>query len=272
MKQLLRSFCLGIVSAVMLPVSGWAQSADGLRDVEILSGWRTANGTHITALRVIMEDGWKTYWRSPGEAGIPPQFDWGSSRNLGNVEIVWPAPKPLYQNGLLSIGYENEMVLPLRIAPQTDGEAVALSGSIQIGLCKDICIPVFLQVSQELSEKTSKPDPRIVAALAEEPYSAAEMGVKKVTCQITPTSVGLNLTTYIKVRRLGDKEHVIVETDNPAVWVSGAKTIRQGETLKAETMLYHTEGRPFSLSRSGVRITVLGQNQAVDIRGCDSAD
>ena len=271
MKQLLKSLCLVALGAVMMPVAGWTQAADGLRNVEILSGWRAPDGRHMTALRVTMQDGWKTYWRSPGEAGIPPQFNWAGSQNLGDVEVVWPAPKLLYQNGLLSIGYENEMVLPLRISPQTDGEAVTLSGEIQIGLCKDICIPMFLQVSQELPETSSKPDPRIVAALAEEPYSAAEMGVKGVICKVNPTEDGLMLSAEIQVKHLGNSEHVIVETDNSAVWVAEAKTTREGGILKAETLLYHTEGRPFALNRSGVRFTVLGQQQAVDIQGCDTA-
>ncbi|MEM9552608.1 MAG: protein-disulfide reductase DsbD domain-containing protein, partial [Pseudomonadota bacterium] len=73
--------------------------------VEVLDGGETAHGTVMTALRLTLADGWKTYWRAPGDAGIPPSFNWRGSRNVGEVAITWPTPQVFNDYGMRSIGY-----------------------------------------------------------------------------------------------------------------------------------------------------------------------
>jgi len=57
----------------------------GVKNIELLQGWRTATGTHMTAVHITLEDGWKTYWRAPSGNGIPPSFNWEGSENLSSV-------------------------------------------------------------------------------------------------------------------------------------------------------------------------------------------
>jgi len=268
MRQKILSLCLIALMGFASP--GAAESNGEALDVQILPGWRAADGTHVAAIEMTLAEGWKTYWRAPGDAGIPPQFDWRGSRNLSGVEISWPTPKAMSQNGMRAIGYDNKVTLPIRIAPKQDGKPVELSGRIEMGVCKDICIPVTLEVSQLLEPGVSKPDPQIAAAMADRPYSAKEAGVGRVTCQITPKGGGLHLLARIELPKTGAREVAIVETDNPQVWVAQAKTSRSGGTLIAETEMYHADGRAFALNRSGLRITVLGKSRAVDIQGCPS--
>ena len=261
--------CLLALSVLSAPV----QAADPLKDalkVQILPGWRAADGTHIAALDVTLADGWKTYWRAPGDAGIPPQFDWRGSSNLLGVSISWPTPKALSQNGVQAIGYSDRLILPLKVAPKREGKSVHLTGELEIGVCKEICIPVTIQLSQDLPVTNLKPDPRIAAAMADRPYSAGEAGVGRVVCQITQKDDGLHLRAEVDLPNTGGKEIAVVETDNPQVWVAQARTSRSGGRLIAETDLYHAEGRAFALNRSGLRITVLGTSHAVDIQGCPS--
>ena len=61
--------------------------------------------------------GWKTYWRMPGDAGIPPQFDWSGSQNVKSVEVLWPAPQRFIDSGGETVGYKDRVVFPLRIVP-----------------------------------------------------------------------------------------------------------------------------------------------------------
>jgi DsbC/DsbD-like thiol-disulfide interchange protein len=84
---------------------------------ELLTGWRTSDGTHIAALRLNLAEGWKTYWRVPGNAGIPPQLDWSGSQNVASVQTHWPQPAVFEQNGMYSIGYHDELVLPIEFTP-----------------------------------------------------------------------------------------------------------------------------------------------------------
>lgn len=266
----MKRFLLGAVlsAATLFPVSALAQQGRDILEARILTGWQRGDGTHVAALHITLNDGWKTYWRAPGDAGIPPSFTWAGSRNLSGVAVSWPTPKQIMQSGVRTIGYEDSVTLPMTLTPARAGKAIALSGEVSIGVCKDVCVPMTLKLSQDLPPGQTKPDPRIVAALADRPYSAAEAGVGRVACRISPTPDGLHLRAEIDLPSAGGRELAVVETDNPQIWVAQAKTTRQGGRLVAETDLYHVEGRSFALNRSGLRLTVLGQKHAVDIQGC----
>ncbi|MEO0372042.1 MAG: protein-disulfide reductase DsbD domain-containing protein [Pseudomonadota bacterium] len=257
---------LSFVVPVSTPVS--AQNLGDIVQVEVLPGWRGANGTHTAALRVTMAEGWKTYWRSPGEAGIPPRFDWRGSRNLIGVEMIWPTPRITVDHGMLTIGYTRELVLPMQVLPKSSGQDVRLKGIIEIGVCREVCIPAELRVNTTLNPGAGQRDPRIAASLANQPYSASEAGVGRVACRVSPTQDGLGLRAEIDMPRLGGQETAIIEVADPMIWVAKPKTTRQGGRLIAQTSLHHVEGRSFALDRKGIRVTVLAGGEAVDIQGC----
>lgn len=246
----------------------WAQQASELVEMRVLPGWRTESGVHMAGLEVRMQPGWKTYWRAPGDSGIPPRFDWRRSGNLAGADIVWPTPSVTVEGGLRTIGYKDSVILPVRVVPGQSGRDVSLNARIEMGVCKDVCIPVELQVSGVLPGDSRTPDPRIAAALASRPYTAQEANVARVSCRISPMEDGIGLRAEIDMPRAGGAETAIVEVDDPRIWVSPARTVRKGNRLVAETQLYHVEGRSFALNRSGIRITVVGQSRAVDIQGC----
>lgn len=233
---------------------------------ELLPGWRLASGDHIAALRLVLSPGWKTYWRAPGDAGIPPVFGWQGSRGVAGVQVMWPVPHVFDQQGMRSIGYAKEVILPLRIAA-TSGD-IALNGRVQIGICKDICIPEELRFRADLSDNNTRPDPRISAAMANVPLTAAEAGVGHVTCELAPSRDGLSITARVDMPRAGGSEVAVVETANPYLWVAEPQTERRAGTLVARTEIMHVDGKAFALKRDGIRITVLGSKMAVDIQGC----
>jgi DsbC/DsbD-like thiol-disulfide interchange protein len=259
---------LGVIFALTLaalPVR--ANPYGDMVRAELLPGWRLADGRHVAALRLTLADGWKTYWRAPGDAGIPPLFDWAGSRNLQGVVPVWPTPIVFSQNGMRSIGYSRELVLPLQVTPERAGKAITLSARVQIGICRDICVPVDLTVQAALPA-AGRPDPRIAAALADVPIPAQEAGLRSVSCTVQPSPDGLRLTATLSMPRVGKATALVVETADPEVWVAEPRLTLSNGTLVAETELMHISGGAFALDRSGLRLTVLGAGQAVDIRGC----
>ncbi|UXX81605.1 protein-disulfide reductase DsbD domain-containing protein [Roseovarius pelagicus] len=266
-QHLIRPFLASaLFLASLLPAA--AGSLDDVLQARILPGWRMADGTHMAALEITLKPGWKTYWRAPGDLGIPPSFDWRGSGNLNGVEISWPTPKPLLQDGMLTIGYTDRVVLPLKVLPRRAGREIRLQGRLDLGVCHDVCIPMNLNIAAALPSAAQKRDPRIAAALAEQPYSAKEARVSSVQCTLSPHADGLALRVDIRMPSAGGAEVVAIETDNPQVWVAPARTSRKGGTLTVETRLEHVEGRSFALNRSAVRITVLGRSYGVDIQGC----
>ncbi len=254
---------LGAAGAATAEVNG------PVAELDILDGGRTAKGTYLGAVRVTLQDGWKTYWRAPGDAGIPPQFDWTSSDNVGDVSITWPAPDIFDQNGLQSIGYEDQLVLPVEITPANPAKPVHLKGTMDLGICKDVCIPERLGFDHTLNADAGR-NPTIAAALAQRPYSAKEARVSGAHCSLTPTSDGIKIEARVTMPSAGGQEIAVIEPGDPTLWASQPYTSRQGDTLVATSEVVSAYGAAFALNRSAIRITVLGENHAVDIQGCSA--
>lgn len=100
-----------------------------------------AGDTVQLGLEFRLAPGWKVYWRSPGDAGLPPTIDWAGSANLATAEIAWPAPKRFSAYGLETIGYEDAVVLPITARLAKPGAPLQLHAALQYLTCKDICIP-----------------------------------------------------------------------------------------------------------------------------------
>lgn len=236
---------------------------------EILPGWTAADGSRMAAIRLVLAPGWKTYWRAPGDAGIPPVFSWNGSRNLRSVAVHWPAPEVYMTYGMRTIGYENEVVLPIELHPKTPGTPIRVAGRMELGVCEDVCIPASLRFDAELQGEGASSD-AIRTALDARPMPSTRAGVRRVTCRMDPTSDGMRLSAEIVMPRLGGEETVLVETANPTVWVAEPQAKRNGGSLHVVAELVPQLGQPLAVERKGLRFTVLGQSNAVDIRGCEA--
>ena len=270
MKHAFLAVCLGAMSLVS-PASAQSDLPPSLEDVaqiDVLPGWRDASGNHMAALRVRLADGWKTYWRSPGEAGIPPSLDWRGSGNLTGVTFHWPVPEVFETSGMQTIGYSQELVLPMSLTPSRAGEPITLTGKVNLGVCKDVCMPMDAEISVTLPVEATKAARPIKRALKARPDTAAEAGLRKAICQVEPIEDGLRLTATIDMPRVGRGEVVVVETADPSLWVNTLSTQRNGRVLTTVAELVPTSGKPFLLNRSDVRLTVLAAGRGVDIRGC----
>jgi DsbC/DsbD-like thiol-disulfide interchange protein len=264
------ALCLASAFAPLAaPVSagGPGFAVEDVVDFAVLPGWRTDAGSHIAALQVTLAPGWKTYWRAPGEGGIPPRFDWAGSQNLSRVELHWPTPDVFDQNGMLSLGFEDELVLPIELYPAQPGAGIAMRADLEIGICEDVCIPVKVQLAADLSGAGAG-NPRISSAMRAAPQSGRSAGLTGLGCQVDAISDGLRLTATLEMPVLGAKETVVFELPDQRIWVSPASSRRAGRMLTAVTELVPPNAKPFSLNRSDVRITVLSEGRGVEIDGC----
>ncbi|PCH66775.1 MAG: hypothetical protein COC12_12470 [Rhodobacteraceae bacterium] len=244
------------------------QQLEEIARIEVLDGGLTARGTHRAALKVTLAKGWKTYWRSPGDAGTPPRFDWSDSRNVQSVSLNWPTPKVFVLFGMRSIGYKKELVLPIEITLKNPGKPVLLAGAIEFGVCQDVCIPARMTFSQPLDAGAGR-NAAIDAALAHQPVTATKAGVRSATCRLSPAGDGvLQIKAEITMPSAGGDEVTVIEPGNPKLWASETTTSRRGNVLTTTGEVAHVSGSSFALDRSQVRITVLGKNRAVDIQGC----
>jgi hypothetical protein len=261
-----------VALALLVAPSGAGAGGSGgptgtVAEVDILPGWRTDNGTHMAALRVRLAPGWKTYWRAPGDGGIPPRFGWAGSRNLASVAFHWPRAEVYEINGMRSIGYYHELILPMELTPERPGAPISLRAEVELGVCEEVCVPLNVNVAADLSGPGSG-DPRITAALANRPQTGAEVGVGSVTCAVEPIRDGLRLTAQIDMPQIGPDEVAVFELPDQRIWISESEGRRDGRHLMAASDVLPPSGGPFVLNRSDVRITVFGKNRAVELRGC----
>ena len=253
--------------ALCVAAPALAEPLDGVVSLDVLPGWRTSDGTHMAGLSIRLAPGWKTYWRAPGDAGIPPSFAWNGSENISAAAFHWPVPEVMDQNGMRSIGYTTSVVIPVEFSLSDDGAPAYLRGEVQIGVCQDICVPAFLTFDAALPVDGPR-NPSIVAALLDRPQTEQEAGVGDVSCAIEPADDGLRVTTKVSMPPFGANETVVIEAGNEQVWVSEPQTWREAGDLFARSDMIHVTGGAFSLNRSDVRITVLAAGRSVDIQGC----
>lgn len=260
---------IAVLTTLLLGIAGMAgaQQADAIRTAGILPGWRTESGTRMAAFALSLDAGWKTYWRAPGDSGIPPQFDWSGSTNLAAVKLYWPRPEVFSVNGLQQIGYHDSLVLPLEVTARDPSQPVQLKVQVLLGVCRDICVPAALQLAATL-EGAGAPDTAIRAALKARPESAAKAGLAGIICDVAPIADGLAVSARIRLPDQGGPETVVFETGDGSVWIAPSTARRDGAVLTATTEMVPTSGGPFALDRSGVIVTVLGKTGAVEIFGC----
>lgn len=239
-----------------------AADVPGLAGAALLPGWTTAEGTRMAAVELRLEPGWKTYWRAPGDAGIPPSFDWTGSANLGTVAFHWPAPEVIDSGGTHTLGFHDRLLLPVEITPRQPGQPVDLAVAIDFGLCREVCVPAHVALTAPAAG--TAPDPRIEAALATVPQPAEAA----VACRISPIADGTRLSATIPAAALPDAPRVAMELDDSSIWVSEPEVARDADGLTATADFVAPSGKPFALDPAGLRLTLIGKGRAVEIEGC----
>src|SRR5882724_10162264 len=191
--------------ALSLALEARAQDAspwqrDGHSAVRVLAGSRSG-AVLMGGIAFQLEPGWKTYWRTPGDSGVPPRFDFSKSDNVEAVTVLWPAPMKFDDGaGGFSLGYRKQVVLPLRIVAKNNDKPVTLRVAINYAVCDKLCIPV--EASSELTFAS-------VASTEDGTLSAALDTVPK------PANIGDPVPVTIRdIRREGDKK-VLVDVSAP---------------------------------------------------------
>ncbi|WP_460275221.1 protein-disulfide reductase DsbD domain-containing protein [Celeribacter sp. ULVN23_4] len=240
-----------------------AQDPAEMAKIDILPGWQMANGHRMAAIRVQLAPGWHTYWRTPGETGIPPTFELSGSDNLARMDLHWPAPKLFADNGMWYLGYENELILPVELIPEASGD-IHLSGTMDLGVCNDICVPMQAMLDAKLSPESVGPARKeIESALADQPKK-----IIKATCKAAPISDGMRVSVDMSVPQLGPYEVAVIEHPDRSVWVSEAHVARAGNKIKVASDLVPSDAQPFFIDRSQLTITVIGGDTAYEADGC----
>jgi DsbC/DsbD-like thiol-disulfide interchange protein len=145
---------------------------DGHSAVRLLAGSRSG-AVLLGGVAFQLQPGWKTYWRTPGDSGVPPRFDFSKSDNVEAVTVLWPAPQRFDDGaGGVSLGYHDQLVLPLRIVAKNVDKPVTLRADINYAVCEKLCIPVEANAELAFNSVASTEDSALFAALDTVPKPA----------------------------------------------------------------------------------------------------
>ncbi len=180
---------------------------------------KTGGGRDLYAgIEIQLADGWKTYWRNPGSSGVPPRVDIAGSENVRAAELLFPAPVRFKDREGDTIGYKQQVVLPLRLTLVDPTRPATLKVAAELGICRDVCIPVQPSLSLAIpAEAATQPATApLVEALARVPAIRSGPGDPSVKA--------------IAVELAGPKPRIVVEASSP------------GDAAKADVFLEAPDG------------------------------
>jgi suppressor for copper-sensitivity B len=129
--------------------------------ISLISGSEAAgqNSAVPVGLRFQLQPGWKVYWRSPGEAGLPPEFTPDAMLSSGeNAALQFPVPTRFSLFGIDTYGYGGDVILPMEIEPRLgSAREIFITGQLDALICSDICVPVSGTLSLTIPAGQARP-------------------------------------------------------------------------------------------------------------------
>lgn len=118
---------------------------------------KTSEASYLRAgIEIRLDPGWKTYWRYPGDTGIPPTFDFSGSQNVKSAAVEWPAPAQFSDGaGGHSIGYVGDVVLPLKIVQIDATRPSTLHLKLNYAVCGTLCVPAKADLALPLTGRSA---------------------------------------------------------------------------------------------------------------------
>jgi DsbC/DsbD-like thiol-disulfide interchange protein len=152
------SFCLARPAAAADAfASDWANN---LKSSARLIAGAPVGGVFEAGVEIKLAPGAITYWRNPGDAGLPPTLSFEGSANLAQARVSFPAPRRIAEaGGGEAFGYDRALVLPIDIDPIEAGKPVALSLKLNYAVCEQICVPAQASLSLTLPGADAPPSP-----------------------------------------------------------------------------------------------------------------
>ncbi|MSO81017.1 MAG: copper resistance protein [Alphaproteobacteria bacterium] len=220
------------------------------------------------AIEIEMALGWKTYWRAPGEAGLPPHLDWSQSANLAGATLLWPAPHRFDYFGIGTVGYADHAVLPVDVVPQAIGAGVDLALRAEVLVCDDVCIPHIFTLALALPAGTADPsaEARLVAqARARVPGDGARAGLALVGAAMA----GSVLEVAVRADEPFEAPDLLVEGPDQVVFGKPAVILAEGgrlALLRAPASDALDPKRLPALGDAALTLTIIDGERAMEAR------
>jgi DsbC/DsbD-like thiol-disulfide interchange protein len=218
-------------------------------------------------IEIRIKPGWHTYWRYPGDAGVPPRLDFGGSHNVKAVDVLWPAPQRIPEHNLTVIGYAGDVILPLAIVPQHWGKPVMLRLKLDYAVCEKLCVPADGKAQLVLTGAPSSFDAALAAAEARVPKKmalgeGATLAIKSVRRESGPARPRI----VVDVAAPGGTD-VALFAEGPTDWALPVPTAIDGAPAGQHRFAFELDGAPPGAKYDGapVTLTAVAGNNAIEV-------
>lgn len=219
-------------------------------DLALVTGPRTGGVQHM-GLAIGLADHWKTYWRNPGDAGIPPSLDWSASDNVAAVTVGFPAPERFGTDGLNSIGYLKPVVLTLDVRLADPNKAATLRLGVLVGLCKDICIPAEAKLEAPLA--ADAPASAVLAEAAERVPQPVTTGAPLSVVRVTRDAATKPESVVAEIAAPAETAGLDVFVEGPEGWALPLPE-REGDRDGHTLWRFALDGLPGKATITGARL------------------
>jgi len=252
-------------SAYAADASPWSQ--DSRSGIRLLAGANKAGEAPLRAgIEIKLQPGWKTYWRYPGDSGVPPRFDFSGSENLKSAKVLYPAPHLFADESGNSLGYKDAVIFPLLISPTQPGKPVTLRLKLDYAACEKLCIPAEGRAELALGAGDSSHDAALAAAEARvpKPVSAAAAGlsVRRVNDAAKPL-IAVDLKTP------ADKAVALFVEGPTPEWALPVPKLAQGAPAGHRQFGFMLDGLPPGVDPKGhfeLTFTVVEGERAIEVK------
>jgi DsbC/DsbD-like thiol-disulfide interchange protein len=242
--------------------SPWQRDAHSA--VRLLAGSRSG-AVLLGGIAIQLQPGWKTYWRTPGDSGVPPRFDFSKSDNVEAVTVLWPAPQKFDDGaGGVSLGYKQQVVLPLRIVAKDTGKPVTLRADINYAVCEKICIPVDAKAELAFASVASTEDSNLSDALNTVPKPANVGDPNPLTIRDVKREGKVNVLVDVTAPS-GKDVSLFVEGPTPD-WALPVPKLIEGGPSDVKRFAFELDGLPPGASADGaaLKFTLVGGDKSYE--------
>ena len=219
------------------------------------------SGSLLAGLELRLDPKFITYWRSPGEAGVPPTFEFGGSENLKDVRVQYPAPEKLDEGGTEAFGYRGEVTFPLVVVALDPARPVKLELAFGYAVCADLCLPAKAHLDLVLDGSPSAESKIVFDALATvpKPRKLGEAGALRIDA-FTPMSA-----SSFQVDATTPDGTGILVVEAPEPWYFSAAAGRAEGNGHVSFTLTGPARVPAELPDGPVRLTLVGSTGAIEV-------
>jgi DsbC/DsbD-like thiol-disulfide interchange protein len=246
--------------------SAW--DGDGRSAVRLIAASTAPSARVRAGVQITLKSGWHTYWRYPGEAGVPPRFDFTGSRNVQSARVLWPAPQRISEHGLTAIGYTKDVLLPLSVVPQTEKDPLILSLAVDYAICERLCVPAQGRVQLDLTHASASYNGMLAGAQLRVPKKrelgeGSSLAIRSV--RRDPHWPLPRVLVQIAAPA-GTDADLFVEGPTPA-WAFPVPTPLDANTKDLRSFAFNLEGAPPGAQYAGavVTMTAVTADDAIEV-------